>query len=267
VKKVLSYASENLLGEQMVFFLVDWVEQNFFEILDWPGKLREVSAAASTVSEVRSPDRRRQQRVSRHPQPIKWVPNNKSLEEWTKRQADPRLQIKIKQRKSLPAWEIRETIIDTVNSHQVTIISGETGSGKSTQSAQFILDDLYSKGLGDATKIICTQPRRISALGLADRVTEERCSSLGQEVGYIIRGESKTTPNTKITFVTTGVLLRRLQTSGGSTDDVVASLADISHVIIDEVHERSLDTDLILVLLRDVLRRRRSLKLILMSEF
>jgi ATP-dependent RNA helicase DHX57 len=113
--------------------------------------------------------------------------------------------------------------------------------------------------------ISCTQPRRISALGLADRVSDERCSPVGQEVGYIIRGESKTSQNTKITFVTTGVLLRRLQTSGGSSDDVVASLADVSHVIIDEVHERSLDTDFLLVLLRDVLKKRRDLKLILMS--
>ena len=84
-------------------------------------------------------------------------------------------------------------------------------------------------------------------------------------MGYIIRGESKATNNTKITFVTTGVLLRRLQTSGGGADDLVGSLADISHVIIDEVHERSLDTDFLLVLLRDVLRRRKDLKLILMS--
>merc|ERR1711939_1045891 len=145
------------------------------------------------------------------------------------------------------------------------IISGETGSGKSTQSAQFILDDLYQNSLGDSVKIICTQPRRISALGLADRVSEERCSSVGQEVGYIIRGESKTSQNTKVTFVTTGVLLRRLQTSGGSSEDVVASLADVSHVIIDEVHERSLDTDFLLVLLRDVLKKRKDLKLILMS--
>jgi ATP-dependent RNA helicase DHX57 len=96
-------------------------------------------------------------------------------------------------------------------------------------------------------------------------VSEERCSAVGQEVGYIIRGESKISPNTKITFVTTGVLLRRLQTSGGSSDDVVASLADTSHVIIDEVHERSLDTDFLLVLLRDVLKKRKDLKLILMS--
>jgi ATP-dependent RNA helicase DHX57 len=265
-KKAVSHASENLLGDQMIFFLVDWVEQNFCGIIERPGKLREVSAAASTVSEVRKHDRRKQQRLSRHPPPIRGTPNSRSLEDWTRRQADPRLQTYLTQRRSLPAWEMRSAIIDTVKNHQVAIISGETGSGKSTQSAQFILDDLYSKGFGDATKIICTQPRRISALGLADRVSEERCSTVGQEVGYIIRGESKTTSNTKITFVTTGVLLRRLQTSGGSSDDVVASLADISHVIIDEVHERSLDTDFLLALLRDVLRRRRSLKLILMSE-
>jgi ATP-dependent RNA helicase DHX57 len=96
-------------------------------------------------------------------------------------------------------------------------------------------------------------------------VSEERCSAVGQEVGYIIRGESKTSQSTKITFVTTGVLLRRLQTSGGSSNDVVASLADVSHVIIDEVHERSLDTDFLLVLLRDVLKKRKDLKIILMS--
>ncbi|KAE8447273.1 hypothetical protein EG329_010967 [Mollisiaceae sp. DMI_Dod_QoI] len=264
MKRALNHAVDNLLGEQMIFFLIDWIEQNFYSIVDRPGKLRDVSAAASTVSEVR-PVHRKRQKISRHPRPISWTVNQKSKDDWTRRQMEPKLQSRIQQRKSLPAWEMRETIIDTVESHQVTIISGETGSGKSTQSAQFILDDLYQRALGDCTKIICTQPRRISALGLADRVSDERCSSVGQEVGYIIRGESKATQSTKITFVTTGVLLRRLQTSGGSSDDVVASLADVSHVIIDEVHERSLDTDFLLVLLRDVLKKRKDLKLILMS--
>jgi ATP-dependent RNA helicase DHX57 len=70
------------------------------------------------------------------------------------RQLDPKLQSKIAARKSLPAWEMREAVIDMVNSHQVTIISGETGSGKSTQSAQFILDDLYQRGLGGSTRIL-----------------------------------------------------------------------------------------------------------------
>ncbi|KAH6723759.1 ATP-dependent RNA helicase-like protein A [Leptodontidium sp. MPI-SDFR-AT-0119] len=264
MKQALNHAADNLLGEQMCFFLIDWVEQHLYGIVERPGKLREVSAAASTVSEVR-PVHRKRQKIARHPRPINWSPNSRSKDDWIRRQTDPKLQSRIQQRKTLPAWEMREIIIDTVNSHQVTIISGETGSGKSTQLAQFILDDLYQNSLGDSVKIICTQPRRISALGLADRVSEERCSAVGQEVGYIIRGESKTTQNTKITFVTTGVLLRRLQTSGGSSEDVVASLADVSHVIIDEVHERSLDTDFLLVLLRDVLKKRKDLKLILMS--
>ncbi|KAM3066619.1 putative ATP-dependent RNA helicase ucp12 [Clarireedia jacksonii] len=264
MKQALNHAVDNLLGEQMLFFLIDWIEQNIYSIIERPGRLSDVSAAASTVSEIQ-PVRRRKQHVPRHPRPIKWVTNMKSKEEWVERQMNPKLQSMIQSRRTLPAWEMREVIIDTVNSHQVTIISGETGSGKSTQSAQFILDDLYQQAYGDCAKIICTQPRRISALGLADRVSDERCSPVGQEVGYIIRGESKASPNTKITFVTTGVLLRRLQTSGGSSDDVVASLADVSHVIIDEVHERSLDTDFLLVLLRDVLKKRKDLKLILMS--
>lgn len=264
VKQALKHAANSLLGEPMLFFLVDWVEQNFHNIIEKPGKLRDVSAAASTVSEIQ-PARREKRRTSHHPRPIVWSLNPRSKDDWTRRQNDPKLQAIMKGRMTLPAWDMKETIIDMVNSHQVTIISGETGSGKSTQSAQFILDDLYQKCLGECTKIICTQPRRISALGLADRVSDERCSPVGQEVGYIIRGESKASKNTKITFVTTGVLLRRLQTSGGSSDDVVASLADVSHVIIDEVHERSLDTDFLLVLLRDVLRKRKDLKLILMS--
>ncbi|KAG9236565.1 ATP-dependent RNA helicase-like protein A [Amylocarpus encephaloides] len=264
MKQALNHAGDNLLGEQMLFFLIDWIEQNLYIIIERPGKLRDVAAAASSTSEVR-PIHRKRQKVSRHPRAINWAPNSKSKEDWTRRQTDLKLQLRIQERRSLPAWEMKETIIDTVGAHQVTIISGETGSGKSTQSAQFILDERYNRALGESTNIICTQPRRISALGLADRVSDERCSAVGQEVGYIIRGESKATPNTKITFVTTGVLLRRLQTSGGSSEDVVASLADVSHVIIDEVHERSLDTDFLLVLLRDVLIKRRDLKLILMS--
>jgi ATP-dependent RNA helicase DHX57 len=153
MKQTLNHAMDNLLGEQMIFFLIDWIEQNFYGIIERPGKLRDVSAAASTVSEIRAIHRKRQ-KISRHPQPIGWVPNSKSKNDWTRRQMDPKLQSRVQQRKSLPAWEMREVIIDTVNSHQVTIISGETGSGKSTQSAQFILDDLYQRALGECTKIM-----------------------------------------------------------------------------------------------------------------
>lgn len=103
-------------------------------------------------------------------------------------------------------------------------------------------------------------------MGLADRVAEERCSTVGEEVGYIIRGESKRSPElTKITFMTTGVLLRRLQTSTGRIEDALDALADVSHIFLDEVHERNLDTDFLLALLRGILTRRKDLKLILMS--
>lgn len=153
MKQALNHAVDTLLGEQMAFFLIDWIEQNFYSIVERPGKLRDVSAAASIVSEIRPVHRKRQQ-TSRHPKPISWTANPKSKDDWMKRQTDPKLQSRIQQRKTLPAWEMREIIIDTVESHQVTIISGETGSGKSTQSAQFILDDLYQRALGDSTKIM-----------------------------------------------------------------------------------------------------------------
>lgn len=265
VKKTLAYMKESLGGEPMkVYFLVDWVQQNINDIILRPGKLKDISGVTSTASEVRNVIGK-MKKAARHPAPLKWIVDSRSKEEWQARQNDPSWKQMLSQRQKLPAWQVRENVVQTVTQNQVTIIAGETGSGKSTQSVQFILDDLYSKGYGRAANIICTQPRRISALGLADRVSDERCTKIGTEVGYSIRGENKVSKQTKITFVTTGVLLRRLQTSGGRTEDVVASLADVSHVVIDEVHERSLDTDFLLSIIRDVLRRRKDLKLILMS--
>jgi ATP-dependent RNA helicase DHX57 len=266
IKKALAYASESLQGEEArIYFVASWVQENINEIIERPGALREVAAVSSGASEepayVHKPSRKR----PRYPKPINWIPNPRSKLEWAARAETPGYKKMLFQRERLPAWQVRFDVVQTVLENQVTIISGETGSGKSTQSVQFILDDLYNKGLGNGANIVVTQPRRISALGLADRVAEERCTQVGQEIGYTIRGESKTSLNTKITFVTTGVLLRRLQTSGGSVEDVVASLADVSHIVVDEVHERSLDTDFLLSIIRDVLYKRRDLKLILMS--
>ncbi|TGJ80207.1 hypothetical protein E0Z10_g8562 [Xylaria hypoxylon] len=265
VKKTLSYLAESLSEEPMkIYFAIDWIQQNINDIIEKPGKLRDISGVASAAVEIRSTHSVRK-RQSRHPKPLPKGIDARSREEWQKRQEGSALKEMLRQRQKLPAWQVRDQVVKTVLQSQVTIIAGETGSGKSTQSVQFILDDLYSKGHGNATNIICTQPRRISALGLADRVTEERCSQVGKEVGYTIRGENKTSAQTKITFMTTGVLLRRLQTSGGRTQDVIASLADVSHIVIDEVHERSLDTDFLLSIIRDVLKERKDLKLVLMS--
>ncbi|KAI0914032.1 DEAD/DEAH box helicase [Ustulina deusta] len=265
LKKTLSYLAESLSEEPMkIYFAIDWIQQNINEIIERPGKLRDISGVASAAVEVRNTHsvKRRQ---FRHPKPLPKDIDARSKEKWQILQETSAMKEMLRQRQKLPAWQVRDQVVKTVLQSQVTIIAGETGSGKSTQSVQFILDDLYSKGLGNSTNIVCTQPRRISALGLADRVAEERCSVVGNEVGYTIRGENKTSSQTKITFVTTGVLLRRLQTSGGQTQDVEASLADVSHIVIDEVHERSLDTDFLLSIIRDVLKRRKDLKLVLMS--
>ncbi|KAF2703486.1 ATP-dependent RNA helicase A [Pleomassaria siparia CBS 279.74] len=271
VRQALMHAESNCLGMPMIFDIVDWLQQNAAAIFKNPGRLTDVSSGLSAADNQTASKQsvgRSTKKQSRHP--INWTPGTqigqRMLSQWESKQTLPAQQKMMKARQGLPAWRLQEEIVHTVNHCKVTIISGETGSGKSTQSVQFILDDMIQKEIGGAANIICTQPRRISALGLADRVSDERCSQVGDEIGYIIRGESKQKPGvTKITFVTTGVLLRRLQTSGGSSDDVVAALADVSHVVVDEVHERSLDTDFLLVLLRDILHRRNDLKVILMS--
>lgn len=270
LKRCLTHAKENFLGEQMLFNIIDWLENEIPGIIENPGRLSDIASVTSTSTD-RGLQRQQTSRSSRRqPKPIDWSANSQrsqqTLAEFSAKQATSEQQKMLQARQTLPAWRLQDAIVDSVANNQVTVISGETGSGKSTQSVQFILDDLIKRTFGEQANIICTQPRRISALGLADRVADERCGRVGDDVGYAIRGESKQTQGTtKITFVTTGVLLRRLQTSGGSAEDVVKSLADVSHVVIDEVHERSLDTDFLLILMRDVLKKRKDLKLVLMS--
>lgn len=271
IRQLIQKASIYFLGEPMIFHLVDWLETEIPGILENPGRLSDVSAGAMGLLKQSKPAAKVFLQNQRRPNlQVNYLPGDSQnmalLNSWNVKQQLPRQQQMIQGRQSLPAWALKDAIVRAVNDHQVTIISGETGSGKSTQCVQFILDDMIERKIGATANIICTQPRRISALGLADRVSDERCSRVGEEVGYAIRGESARNPGvTKITFMTTGVLLRRLQTSGPSSDDIVASLADVSHVVLDEVHERSLDTDFLLVLLRTVLGQRKDFKLILMS--
>lgn len=267
-RKALQEGLADQIGEQMIFHLVDWLEQNIPAVIENPGPLKSISRAVGAGPEESTIKKEQRRQARRHRIPIRPAADAgiKLLNEWQARQESPQQKKMTSVRQKLPAWQLREQIVEAVNSSQVTIISGETGSGKSTQSVQFVLDDLIQRGLGAAANIVCTQPRRISALGLADRVAEERCSPVGQEVGYVIRGESRQRVGfTKITFMTTGILLRMLQDSGGDASGVSAALDQITHVVIDEVHERSLDTDFLMTLLRDVLRKRKSLKLILMS--
>ena len=113
-------------------------------------------------------------------------------------------------RRSLPVFKYRQALIDAFENNPVTIVEGETGSGKTTQVAQYLLE--RAAETGEPVNIICTQPRRISAIGVADRVAAERGERVGQgAVGYAIRGESRISDNTRLLFCTTGVLLRRLE--------------------------------------------------------
>ncbi|XP_010006818.1 PREDICTED: putative ATP-dependent RNA helicase DHX57 [Chaetura pelagica] len=161
------------------------------------------------------------------------------------------------ERQKLPAWQERETILDLLRSHQVLVVSGMTGCGKTTQIPQFILDASLQGSPSGVANIICTQPRRISAISVAERVAKERTERIGLTVGYQIRLESVKSSATRLLYCTTGVLLRRLE--GDMT------LQGITHVIVDEVHERTEESDFLLLVLKDVMVQRPDLRIILMS--
>eukprot|EP00057_Strongylocentrotus_purpuratus_P032350 XP_787344.2 PREDICTED: ATP-dependent RNA helicase Dhx29 [Strongylocentrotus purpuratus] len=167
----------------------------------------------------------------------------------------------LEKRKTLPVFQHRDQVLERIYKDSIVIVAGETGSGKSTQIPQFLLEDLVLSGRGGSGSIVCTQPRRISATSLAKRVSQE----LGEPgpghrdslCGYQIRLESKQTSTTRLLYCTTGVLLRKLQLD--------PSLKDISHIIIDEVHERSVQSDFLMIIVRKLVQQRSDLKLILMS--
>ncbi|KAJ5808024.1 hypothetical protein N7474_009293 [Penicillium riverlandense] len=157
------------------------------------------------------------------------------------------------QREYLPAFAVREDLLRVIRDNQVVVVVGETGSGKTTQLTQFLHEDGYSKfGL-----IGCTQPRRVAAMSVAKRVSEEMDVELGGPVGYAIRFEDCTSDETVIKYMTDGVLLRESLTQ--------SDLDKYSCIIMDEAHERALNTDVLMGLLKKVLARRRDLKLIVTS--
>lgn len=159
-------------------------------------------------------------------------------------------------RKALPVFNSREKILEALGSSQVIIIAGETGSGKTTQVPQYILENCQRRN--QPCRIICTQPRRLSAVSIAERVAFERDEKIGHTFGYQIRLESRVAPKTLLTYCTNGVLLRTLM--GGDS-----ALATITHIIVDEVHERDRFCDFLLIALKEALVKYRTLKLVLMS--
>ncbi|KAF7347727.1 putative helicase C15C4.05 [Mycena venus] len=184
------------------------------------------------------------------------------------RQASPAYQEMLVHRNLLPIAHYREEIIQTLEDSQVLVLSGETGCGKSTQVPSFILEDQLSRG--KPCKIYCTEPRRISAISLAQRVSRElgdapnAVGTLASLVGYSIRLESNTSRNTRLAFVTNGIALRMLEGGSGQGGQGTA-FDEITHIIIDEVHERTIESDFLLIVLKSLLQQRSDLKVILMS--
>ncbi|KAG6971630.1 hypothetical protein JG688_00004363 [Phytophthora aleatoria] len=196
-------------------------------------------------------------------------------EQLQKRMRSSAYRSKLQQRESLPIASFKKQVVEMLSNHDVILISGETGCGKSTQVPQFLLEDLLLSEPGGARgQIVCTQPRRLAAISLAERVSEELGeASMGTGdslTGFQIRLETRMTRRTRLLFCTTGILLRKLQ-------DPRTLGEEVSHVIVDEVHERDLQSDVLLAMLRQFLaegnaaRRRKfggtlpPLKVILMS--
>ncbi|RCI04544.1 DEAH-box ATP-dependent RNA helicase prp43, partial [Rhizopus stolonifer] len=158
-------------------------------------------------------------------------------------------------RRKLPVHSQRQDFLDMVHSNQFVVLVGETGSGKTTQIPQFLAYDELPHLKGKM--IACTQPRRVAAMSVAQRVADEMDVKLGEQVGYSIRFEDNTSPSTFLKYMTDGMLLREAMSD--------PLLSRYSAVILDEAHERTLNTDILMGLLKEVCRKRRDLQVVVMS--
>ncbi|KAF8475013.1 P-loop containing nucleoside triphosphate hydrolase protein [Kalaharituber pfeilii] len=154
----------------------------------------------------------------------------------------------------LPIARHRQALLYLVEKYPVTIVVGQTGSGKTTQIPQFLHEAGWTK---DGKVIACTQPRRVAATTVAARVAEEMGVRLGEEVGYSIRFEDMTSPRTVVKYLTDGLLLREVL--------VDPLLTRYSVIMVDEAHERSLSTDVLLGILKKIRRKRKDLRIIVSS--
>ncbi|KAJ2106951.1 putative ATP-dependent RNA helicase ucp12 [Coemansia sp. RSA 922] len=237
-------------GMPVLFDVVSIADDNIEQWLSSPPPLADLmrGIALESVPQKRS--------VSKHNRrehgPSDW---NRTVDSFTRTVGTSAYRLMQKTRALLPAATVANTLVELIGAHRCVVVSGATGCGKTTQVPQFILD--HGIQTNSPTNIICTQPRRISAVGVAGRVAEERVSVLGDTIGYAVRGESKKSNDTRLLFCTTGVLLRMIGTD--------PSLTHVTHVVCDEVHERSVDSDLLLVLLLQSMRLNPRLHVVLMS--
>ncbi|KAG0367740.1 P-loop containing nucleoside triphosphate hydrolase protein [Gamsiella multidivaricata] len=295
IQKTMQHAYRSMvlaMGGPIVYDVVEWIQDNLRDILDNPPSLVQLTEGLISVDASQEPERQEsladqvdqdaEESLLLKAQTLK-LPLNGAPARTDRKKTIRRLNIKPKSpgsiamlreyenlktnnvsfqalqtaREKLPAWSYRNQLVQAVKDNAVVIVCGETGCGKTTQVPQFILDSWIQESIGEYANIVCTQPRRIAAIGVAERVAVERSTNIGQQVGYAIRGENKSSKNTKLLFCTTGILLRRLHSD--------PTLQNVTHVMVDEVHERSVDSDFLLIILRDLVRVRKDLKLILMS--
>lgn len=160
-----------------------------------------------------------------------------------------------RKRIALPVWEYREKFFEYLNNHQILVLVGETGSGKTTQIPQWCVELLRQKG--GRRGVACTQPRRVAAMSVAARVAEEMDVAIGQEVGYSIRFEDCSSPKTLLKYMTDGMLLREAMSD--------PLLEAYGVVLLDEAHERTLATDILMGVLKQVVTQRPDLKIVVMS--
>ncbi|SCN63412.1 pre-mRNA-splicing factor ATP-dependent RNA helicase PRP2, putative [Plasmodium chabaudi chabaudi] len=159
----------------------------------------------------------------------------------------------INERKRLPIYSYRYDILKAIKNNKILILVGETGSGKSTQLTQYLYECKYHL----YGNIICTQPRRIACIAIANRVADEMNVKVGKEVGYVIRFQNKTSDNTKVIYMTDGMFLRLLLYN--------PTLEGISVLIVDEAHERALHTDVILPIIKDICNFRENIRIVISS--
>ncbi|KAI9339719.1 P-loop containing nucleoside triphosphate hydrolase protein [Pilaira anomala] len=180
---------------------------------------------------------------------------NASVNPFTGKTFSAKYQKILEGRRKLPVHAKRQEFLDMVHSNQFVVLVGETGSGKTTQIPQFLAYDELPHLKGKM--IACTQPRRVAAMSVAQRVADEMDVKLGQEVGYSIRFEDNTSPSTFLKYMTDGMLLREAMSD--------PLLSRYSAVVLDEAHERTLNTDILMGLLKEVCRKRKDLQVVVMS--
>uniref|UniRef100_A0A8C5P8P7 ATP-dependent RNA helicase DHX15 n=1 Tax=Leptobrachium leishanense TaxID=445787 RepID=A0A8C5P8P7_9ANUR len=188
--------------------------------------------------------------------PVKPAALPQGINPFTNLPHTPRYYDILKKRLQLPVWEYKERFTDILARNQSFVLVGETGSGKTTQIPQWCVD--YMRSLpGPKRGVACTQPRRVAAMSVAQRVADEMDVMLGQEVGYSIRFEDCSSAKTILKYMTDGMLLRE------AMNDPLLERYGV--VILDEAHERTLATDILMGVLKEVVRQRNDLKVIVMS--